>query len=89
MAIKDEDWNIISVKALKRYKKKKSVEKTIVWKEVYWIEGNTFALWVGTIISQEKEVVVIDCLNRSLKANPNKIRTTRKMNVENLTFEKK
>jgi len=89
MAIKDKDWNIVSTKQLNKKVTKTILQKSVVWKEVYWLEWPRRDLWVGTILEEIKDKVKIDCLNRCIKVNPNQNRETRVVDKSILTFEKK
>lgn len=67
MAIKDEEWNIISSK--KKAQKKETTTKKVVsneWKKVWWIDLPSYDLWEWVIIEEQEEIYIIDWYNRNV-----------------------
>ena len=91
MAVKDKDWNIVTLKQLKKQNKptKKALQKSVVWKKVFWIEWSSYDLRDWVILEQIWDKVKVDCILRTLKKNPDKKRENRVVQLNSLTFNKR
>jgi hypothetical protein len=88
MAIK-LNWKIVSNKDIKKIKKPKPInKKSLLSMEVYWLEWPRYSLWVWFIVNDMWDKIVVDCLNRDLRINPEQNRTIREINFNKVTLKK-